>query len=363
MTLIERYLLRSLLLPFTFCFVGLSSLWIIADLFGTLDDFIENKTPLSLIVSYYTAQIPIIAYIALPITILLATLLSLHQLRRRQELTAMLASGISITTLIRPYLFVALFASLCLYLLSRSAIPEAEATRRAIIQDIRTTEEQHSPWISNLVFRDIHTEQMWFLGRFNTRDLYAESVEILQQRNGEDQWKYFARRASWNGSTWDLQAVKTIFYSHQGLPAKESWHPALSPKELTLNPQDIILTQSPPKFTPTSLLQKAIQTLSENNHPDRYLYITELAFRNTAPFIPIIFLLAALAAGLGQLSARRPVNIAAAIFILLSYWLIQEISRALGSSGRLSPSIAAAIPILIFLAFAIREFYTKVIRQ
>jgi lipopolysaccharide export system permease protein len=362
MTLIERYLLRSLLLPFIFCFVGLSSLWIIADLFGTLDDFIENKTPFSLIVSYYTAQIPIIAYIALPITILLATLLSLHQLRRRQELTAMLASGISIATLIRPYVFIALFASLCLYLLARSAIPQAEATRRAVIQDIRAA-EQHSPWISNLVFRDIHTEQIWFLGRFNTRDLYAESVEILQQHNGEDQWKYFARRASWNGRTWDLQAVKTILYSRQGLPTKESWHPDLSPKELTLNPQDIILTQSPPKFTPTDLLQKAIQTLSDNNHPDRYLYITELAFRNTAPFIPIIFLIAALAVGFGQLSTRRPVNIAAAIFILLSYWLVQEISRALGSSGRLSPSIAAATPVLIFLTFALQQFYTKVIRQ
>jgi lipopolysaccharide export system permease protein len=361
MTRIERYLLRCLALPFIFCFIGLGSLWIIADLFGTLDDFIENKTPFSLLITYYGAQIPIIINLALPITLLLATLLTLHQLRRHQELTAMLASGISIYSLVRPYLIIAILAAFIIYFINQSALPEAEATRRAIKEGKRAAHD--TTWIQNIVFRDAATEQIWFLGRFNTRDLYAESVEILQQRNGEDQWKYFARRASWNGTTWQLQAVKTLLYSRQGLATKESWHPQISPPELTLDPRQITLTQSSPQFIPSPQLRQAIRTLTANQHPDRHIYSTELAFRHAAPFIPIIFLTAAIAAGFAQLSARRPVNIATAIFILLAYWLIQEISRALGSSGRISPTVAAATPILIFLIFSLQQFWTKVIRS
>ncbi|MCS7062694.1 MAG: LptF/LptG family permease [Methylacidiphilales bacterium] len=360
-TRIERYLLQSFALPFIFNLLALASLWIIADLFGTLDDFLEHKTPLARVISYYTAQLPLLTYTTLPIALLFAILYSLNQLRRRQELTAILACGIPITTLARPYLLLSVGATTILYLFQQSLIPESQAVRRAILDEIRSR-NRDDDWLFNLILRDPEKDQIWFFGRFHRRDHYAESVEILQRHNGRDLCKYFARRASWDGQSWHLQEVKTLHYSPQNATNQESWDEQLSVPTLTLNPHTILLTKTPAPFLTNRDLQHVIDIHTRTHHPDRFLYMTEYAFRYTALFIPLIFSTAAFVAGFAELASRRPINVTAAIFILLAYWLIQELSRAMGSSGRFHPYLAAALPVILFLSLASMQFYCKIIR-
>src|SRR5215510_1202140 len=96
MRLLDRYLLRELLIPFGYCLVGFLILWSTFDLFGELAGFQKLKLAVSDVLLYYAIKTPEILVTILPITFLLALLYTLTNHARYHEITAMRAAGVSL---------------------------------------------------------------------------------------------------------------------------------------------------------------------------------------------------------------------------------------------------------------------------
>ncbi len=103
MKLLDKYLLRQLLVPLAYCLLTFSMVFIIADLFEHLSDFIEAKTSFLQVVRYYLFILPSYMVFIAPISLLLGILYSLWQLSKNNELTAMRASGASFYRLMVPF--------------------------------------------------------------------------------------------------------------------------------------------------------------------------------------------------------------------------------------------------------------------
>ena len=136
MRLLDRYLLRELLIPLGYCLGGFLIFWISFDLFNMLDDFQKDKLNALEIAQYYLLQIPgMLGEIVIPVSLLLALLYALTNHARHHELTAMRAAGVSLWRLCAPYWTVGLLFSLCLYLLNEHWAPRsaelAEQVRKA----------------------------------------------------------------------------------------------------------------------------------------------------------------------------------------------------------------------------------------
>ena len=58
MRLLDRYLLRELLVPLGYCLSGFLLLWVSADLVHELGSLQEHKLTLGEIVAYYVVQAP-----------------------------------------------------------------------------------------------------------------------------------------------------------------------------------------------------------------------------------------------------------------------------------------------------------------
>ena len=56
-----RYLFGRLFAPFAVCLSACALIWIMADLYGNLDDFLEHKINMLLILRFYIQLIPSIA--------------------------------------------------------------------------------------------------------------------------------------------------------------------------------------------------------------------------------------------------------------------------------------------------------------
>ena len=83
MRLLDRYLLRELLVPLGYCLCGFLVLWISADLFAELDNFQKKKLLAHDIVEYYLLSTPKDLMLLMPMALLLALLYSLtNQVRR-----------------------------------------------------------------------------------------------------------------------------------------------------------------------------------------------------------------------------------------------------------------------------------------
>ena len=116
MKILDRYLLRQFVQVFLICFLSMMGLYVVIDAFQHLDQFSshaeQNGGLLHVIAEYY-------AYRALSffdrtsgILAMIAALFTATWLQRHQELTAMLAAGISKFRVIKPLLAAAIVVSL-----------------------------------------------------------------------------------------------------------------------------------------------------------------------------------------------------------------------------------------------------------
>ena len=103
MRLLDRYLLRELLVPLAYCVSGFLLLWIVADLVTELSSFQRYKVGAGGIAKYYLMKAPENLVLVLPMALLLAMLYALSNHARHQEITAIRGAGVSLWRLCLPY--------------------------------------------------------------------------------------------------------------------------------------------------------------------------------------------------------------------------------------------------------------------
>src|SRR5438045_8557004 len=133
MRLLDRYLLRELLVPFGYCLSGFLVFWISTDLISELDELRKNQLHFSDIVAYYVVRVPEILVLIVPISLLLALLYALTTHSRHHELTAIRAAGVSLWRLALPYFAVGFLLSLGLLALNELCVPQSIAPAETIL--------------------------------------------------------------------------------------------------------------------------------------------------------------------------------------------------------------------------------------
>src|SRR4051812_34123074 len=104
MRLLDRYLLRELLLPLVYCLIFFLIAFISFDLFSQISDFQRNKMTGGEIFEYYIDKTPefLVASYVMPMSLLLALLYALTNHSRHNELTAMRSAAIPLWRITMP---------------------------------------------------------------------------------------------------------------------------------------------------------------------------------------------------------------------------------------------------------------------
>ena len=134
MRLLDRYLLRELLIPFGYCLGGFLIFWTAFDLFLKLNDFQNAGLTLLEVGKYYMVQSPELLIIILPIALLLSLLYALANHARHHELTAIRAAGVSLWRLSLPYFAVGLILSGMSFLANELWVPDSADAARVLLE-------------------------------------------------------------------------------------------------------------------------------------------------------------------------------------------------------------------------------------
>src|SRR5882724_5938239 len=103
MRLLDRYLLRELLVPLFYCLSGFLVFWLSFDLFTSLSDFQSRQLSARDIVDFYLIKLPELLGTVMPVALLLALLYTLTNHARYHELTAIRSAGVSLWRTSIPY--------------------------------------------------------------------------------------------------------------------------------------------------------------------------------------------------------------------------------------------------------------------
>jgi lipopolysaccharide export LptBFGC system permease protein LptF len=215
MRLLDRYLLKELLLPLGVCLGGFLIFWISFDLLGELEKLQSDHAPWLGVVQLYWIRLPELLLTILPVGELLALLYALTQHSRSHELTAMRAAGISLWRICMPYFAVGLLMSGGLYVLNEVVVPDARERENRLRADWRDPSGADSQrnWVHNLHLRNPLTGTAWRIGSFNVLSGELRQVRVQMDLPTNAWEELVVPTGRWTSVMW--QFTNALEYLHR----------------------------------------------------------------------------------------------------------------------------------------------------
>jgi len=363
MPTLDGYILRSFLVPFFILLFAFTLLFIIMDMYNDVGDFLDNKASVSVSVEYFLLKIPGNIRFILPITVLLACMYALANLGRSRELTAIRASGISLSRCGFPIFAVGFCVMLINFYFNEELVPET--TRQAEILR-KTVNNEHYEEESNarLQFHSGDRLRSWYFGQFDDDD-FQENVKLkIFKKNPEKPRQRILVRTIEAEKTrfvpgvgWEFYKPEIHEYSEDGLPGDTSFADAdplvFSEEEIPDRPSVIVKSVIEPEALSSLeifFILRDNPSMAENL---RRIYRT--IFYNRLAFPWACFLCAFFAFPLATKNERSGIftAIATAVGIAVLYQVLNEIFMVAGKSGYLPPILAGLTPTVVFGAYGI----------
>ncbi len=358
MRLLDRYLLRELLVPLAYCLGGFLICFVAFDLIFEIGRFQDRHLLFMDVVEYYIVTLPeILADQVIPISLLLACLYALTNHTRHNELTAMRAVGVSLWRLSLPYLGVGVICGAAIFALNEFWVPQAADKSKDILER-RKNPGQDRNLISGLDFHNEADRRHWIMAQFNraTSEMTGPNVNwespdgsshfISAQRAiyTNAQWRFY------NVQRWDRKPGETFSQpgtnSFLDIPFSET--PDSIKTEIKIRALTPLEAAKGPQLSIRELL--TYLRWHRHLHGERRWpsLMTQLQGRIAAPFTCLAVVLIALPFGARSGRHNVFVGVAGSIFICFAYFILQRISFGLGVAGWLPPVVAAWLPNFLF---------------
>ena len=136
MLLLSRYFVREMMFPFIFSLLMITFLLFINFLLRAVDRFLGKGLDALTILEYLFLNLAWIIALAVPMAILLATLMTFGRLSEDNEINALRASGIGFLSIIRPPLMFGITVALLLIFFNNYILPDMNFRARLLSGDI-----------------------------------------------------------------------------------------------------------------------------------------------------------------------------------------------------------------------------------
>ncbi len=219
MRLLDRFLLRELLIPLGACLGGFLIFWVAFDLLGTLDDLRRLGATFGGIAELYLIRLPELLLIVVPFALLLALLYVLTAHSKHHELTAMRAAGIGLWRICLPYFAVGLTGSVLLYALNEFWMPDAKEQEEFLKASWSgSTNTLGRGWRTRVNLRNQAEDRTWNLGAFNLTNGELRQVAIQMPLATDGYREVVADGVRWTDGYWRLTNGLERIYRWAGDP-------------------------------------------------------------------------------------------------------------------------------------------------
>jgi lipopolysaccharide export system permease protein len=151
--ILERYLLRQLVVPLGFAFMALTGFLLLNQIAKRFGELAGKGLPWSVIGQVFLLSVPFIIAMTLPMAIMVAILYALSHLASDNEITAMRASGISVAQILAPLFAAGIILGLVNFTFSDQILPRSNSRLRSLLVSIqrkKPTLEIHEQIINGL---------------------------------------------------------------------------------------------------------------------------------------------------------------------------------------------------------------------
>jgi lipopolysaccharide export system permease protein len=352
MRIMDRYVIRQFMGTFVLLVLALPFLFLITDLTDNLDRYLSRGLPMRDVAMSYLYFIPQLVYWGFPIAALVATVFTLGNMTRYQEITAAKAGGISFYRLAAPIVLIGALLSVAAVGVGE-VVPVANRMRAEVLGE---RERFTTPFRMNFVFR---TEE----GRtISATRLNAEAREMSNvvvegaNRGGEVRVHQTASSAIWYpGTGWALQDGFVRWFDDAGEETAFSFA-ALRLLDVSELPEDFLVTPKEPDEMRYRELERFIATV-ERAGGDASEYRVGLAQKISLPMAVLVIVLFGAPLSTSSKRGGTAFGVGISLAVTMVYLMMFKVGEAIGTSGAIDPLVAAWAPNAVFLIAGMLLFW------
>lgn len=353
MKTLRNYFLREFIGPVFLALGVLSFVMVLAGNLNKIADLVINKgVDILSVLKIFLFMTPYIVTYALPISILVAVLISLGRLSSDNEIVAIRASGINLFSLILPLLIIGIILSLALVIFNDRAASYAHYSYRKTLKEVGI--KNPTAAFEEGVFINSFQKYILFIYRVDQKRNKLHNVRIYEPQEGKPTRTIIAKSGEFITDP-DKNSVKLKLMdgtSDEPDPESPTSFYKLNFKTYFMNlnlsqSQDSAKIDKKPKDMTIQELKTEVAKLKKEGIDPTPL-IAEINVRITLAFSCFIFIL--LGSSLAIITRRREksINIGIAILIMIVYYPLFIGCETLGMEGYLPPQIALWIPNILF---------------
>ena len=218
MRILDRYILKSILVIFAGTVFTFAFLFILIDLFGNLQDFIEKSVGMDVIAQYYITFLPTIIVQTSTMACLITVLFTYSNLNAHNEIIAIRASGMNFWQITRPALIFALFVSVLVFLVNEKFVPQSSMVNQEIrdteIKIVPSQKGKGVPPIHNLTFYGLKN-RLFFIDTYDPNTNALTGITIIgHDRHQNLIEKIVALKGTWTGIAWKFYNCQVTNYNN-----------------------------------------------------------------------------------------------------------------------------------------------------
>lgn len=350
MRTLDRYVLGEFLKALAFSLLAFLSLFLLIDFIEKLNRFLDHGAQAGPVLRYFLWKIPYIIVMMLPVAYLLATFLTLGQMARFNELSAIVTSGVSLVRLARPILWLALLASVVSFVLGELVVPDATARRERILrQEIEGIPPAPETQRNDIALRG-RDGRVYVVRTYLVQEQRMHGVSIYEYAAGRLLRRTDARVAEWGDSAWILRDVTEREFLEDGSEVQTQHAHLVFPSPET--PEAFQALPRDPEELGYFDLRRYLQRVAEQGR-ELDPYRVDLFLKLTFPLAN--FVVGVIGAALAmQLRHPTPaLSFGLSVSIAFLYYGVMRLCESLGDSGILPAWAAGWTPPVLFSALAV----------
>ncbi len=365
LTILDRYILLQVLEIFVMGIVIFTSIIFASDTFITLIKQITlYGIPFNIAMMIVLLNLPQVFVMAIPMSVLFSTVMTLNRLSLSSEITVMRACGIGLNRIAKPIFIFATAMALLTFIINETIVPVTNSQSKTLA--VWALGQKNIPnGKQNFTFKELKNDEygnkvmkrLFFVQKCEDNTLKNVSVvdfsdpkkiQVIQSQTGKTSpagWQ-FNRGAAYTMNK-DEKVLNTTWFDQ-------------SIVDFGMDVKDSMTEDEATQYNVISLW-KYIENNSKKHDPKTHsLFKIELHNKFAFPFTTVVLVLLGVPLAITPPRVRYNRGFLFSILIIFLYYLLRALSLSFGENMAVSPFFAAWIPNFILIILGSILYYRKV---
>ncbi len=343
---IDWYILKKFLSTFFFSVILLTLISTVIDMSEKTDDFVKSGlTANQIFTQYYLGFIPYIIALLFPLFVFISVIFFTSKMANRSEFIAILASGVSLRRILRPYLIGGIFLAILLWVGNAYLIPVANGKRTSF--EAKYTKSAMPETTGSGIY--MRTDSFTYAGMryYDTATKVGHNFFMERIKGNQVVYNLRCDNISWDFLKKEWKMTSVIERTLDGLNEKVNYYEELN-KKLPFKPIDLDRDGFLQTRMITPDLRERIKVEKMRGSETVKELEMEYAHRSATPAAVLLLTMIGGILACRKIRGGSGLHLAIGIIICAVFILMDRFSTIFSTKGELNPYLAAWIPNMVF---------------